>query len=106
MSGARSGYVLDDAVHRGWQAHGVDASPFARSRAEPRGHVVSASMAAALTADRAGTRPDVVTFFQVLEHIVDAYAAIESAADALASGGVLAVETWDRLSRVRPTRRR
>ena len=98
--GCASGYVLDEAVHRGWQAKGVDASPFARSCAEARGHRVSSTILSALNGERPNERPDVITFFQVLEHIVDASAAIESAAEALASGGVLAVETWDRLSRV------
>jgi SAM-dependent methyltransferase len=99
--GCASGYVLDEAVHRGWKARGVDASPFARSRAAARGHHVDATISAALDESAAaGEQPDVVAFFQVLEHMLDAYDAIESAAGALTSGGVLAVETWDRLSRV------
>lgn len=98
--GCASGYVLDEAVRRGWLAQGVDASPFARARAEARGHRVSPTIPSALSGDVGAQHLDAVTFFQVLEHIVDAYGAIASAASSLTSGGVLAIETWDRLSRV------
>jgi SAM-dependent methyltransferase len=101
--GCASGYVLDEAAHRGWEAQGVEASPFARSRAEARGHRVSPTIPLALNGEHADERADAVTFFQVLEHIVDVYGVIESAADALASGGLLAIETWDRLSWVART---
>ena len=95
--GCASGYVLDVYRDAGLRPHGVDVSAWARERAVARGHDVHATLADALAA-----APDLalVSFFQVLEHLPDPDAAVAEAAAALPAGGVLAVETWDRLSRI------
>lgn len=95
--GCASGYVLDEAVARGWTATGVDASAFARDVARRRSHHVEPTLEDALTVARSVT---VVTFFQVLEHLADPAAALAVAAGGLGPGGVVAIETWDLSSRV------
>ncbi len=94
--GCASGYVLDEARRRGWEATGVDVSPWARERVATKGHPVHATLADAV----AERRPDVVTFFQVLEHLNDPFDQLALAADALPAGGLLVIETWDAASRI------
>lgn len=95
--GCASGYVLDAYRDAGLRPHGVDVSPWARRRAAERGHDVHALLAGATAAS-----PELrlVSFFQVLEHLDDPDAAVAEAVAALPVGGVLAVETWDRASRI------
>jgi SAM-dependent methyltransferase len=95
--GCASGYVLDAYRDAGFTAHGVDVSPWARERADARGHDVHATLKGAL-AGSSDVR--VVSFFQVLEHLADPDAALGEAAAALSVGGVVAIETWDRGSLV------
>lgn len=96
--GCASGYVLDEAVRRSWQATGIDVSAWARERATAKGHHAAATLAEAVAAsDR---RPDVVAFFQVLEHLHDPYEQMAVAIEALAPRGLLVIETWDAASRV------
>lgn len=95
--GCASGYVLDVYRDAGLRAHGVDVSPWARRRAGERGHDAHPCLAQALSASPALR---LVSFFQVLEHLPDPDAAVAQAAAALPPGGVLAVETWDRSSRI------
>jgi SAM-dependent methyltransferase len=93
--GCAHGYLLDQAVATGWEAVGVEVSPYARAEAQERGHQVVASLEALPHhADF-----DVVCFFQVLEHLPDPAHALSAAASRLRHGGLLVVETWDRTSR-------
>ena len=95
--GCASGYVLDAYRAAGMAPHGVDVSPWARRRAVERGHDAHATLAGALAA---APHLTLVSFFQVLEHLPDPDAAVAEAVAALPPGGVLAVETWDRHSRI------
>jgi SAM-dependent methyltransferase len=61
-----------------------------------RGHRVHATADDALSAQP----PNIVTFFQVLEHMTHPEVALAEVADALAAGGVIVIETWDRTSRI------
>lgn len=95
--GCASGYVLDEYRAAGLVTHGVDVSPWARKEAANRDHDVHADLAGAIAAS---DRLAVVSFFQSLEHMPDPAGAVAEAAAALPPGGVIAVETWDRLSRI------
>jgi len=95
--GCASGYVLDEAIARGWTAVGVDASAHARAVAASRGHTPYADLHTALAP---GPAPSIVTFFQVLEHLRDPEVVLQQAVDAMTPGGVVAIETWDRSSRI------
>lgn len=91
--GAASGYVLEAARTRGWTAVGVDVSAAARARARSRGLTVVADLVEGMA--RLGDEADVVTVYQVLEHMPDPADAIDVVARHLAPHGVVAIETWD-----------
>lgn len=91
--GAASGYVLEAAQARGWTAVGVDVSAAARERAESRGLTVVADFVEGMA--RLGDEVDVVTAYQVLEHMPDPAASIDVVAQCLAPRGVVCIETWD-----------
>ena len=93
--GCASGYFLDEARAAGWRVAGVDVSDHMRSRARrDLGLDVFADFAEAASA---GAGPfDVVTFYQVLEHMADPLAALREARALLKPGGLLVIETWDR----------
>lgn len=95
--GCGTGYVLDEAVSRGWTAVGVDVSPHARDRSAERGHQVVPHFSTALTI---GGPPTVVTAFQSLEHMRSPEELIGQAVRAMPARGALAIETWDRTSRI------
>jgi SAM-dependent methyltransferase len=95
--GCASGYVLDEYRRAGLVPHGVDVSAWARQQAGARGHDTHATLDKALGA---ADRPVLVSFFQSLEHMPDPDGAVAEAAAALPTGGVIAIETWDRLSRI------
>ncbi len=65
--GCASGYVLDEARERGWTVTGVDVSPWAQQQVVEKGHAVHPLLGTA-AAER---RPDAITFFQSLEHLLD-----------------------------------
>jgi SAM-dependent methyltransferase len=95
--GCASGYALEEYAQHHLRPHGVDVSPWARQRVTARGFDAHATLTGAIGASPALV---LVSFFQSLEHMADPDAAVAEAADALPSGGVVAIETWDRLSRI------
>src|SRR5690606_6379470 len=108
LAGARGrlldvGCALGDfpaaATAHGFEASGVEVSAWARQRAiERHGLEVHPSLEAAV-AGREGTF-DVVSFFQVLEHMPRPDEALALARRALVPGGLLVLETWDASSLV------
>jgi len=94
--GCATGYTLTQAKRKQWKASGVEVSDFARGIAADRGHTVFSSIGPALEA----VRPNVVTFFQVLEHMARPDVAVRAASEATERGTVLAIETWDRRSAI------
>jgi SAM-dependent methyltransferase len=95
--GCAHGFFLDEARQRGWQTSGVEISSYAAPIARSRGHEVFETLDAAV--EEGPGRFDVVSFFQVLEHLPDPETALRSAATLLRPGGLLIVETWDLSSR-------
>lgn len=96
--GCAAGYTLVEARDAGFQVSGVDLSPWARELAHQRfGLQVFASLAQAQHAH--ADRADVVSMFQVLEHMADPLLALRQARGCLHAGGLLVIETWDRSSR-------
>lgn len=98
--GAATGYFLDLARAEGWQTAGIEISDFAVQAALKRGHqVVSGDFAVYRSTDKA----DVVTLWDVLEHVKNPPAYLAAAADLLVPGGLLAINTvnitscWARL---------
>lgn len=93
--GCAVGYTLDEARQAGSEVLGVEPSPWAAGLARDRlGLPVVRSLREAV--DRAGAGFDVVSFFQVLEHMPDPVDALTQAHVCLRPGGLLVIETWDR----------
>lgn len=86
--GCGAGYLVERALKRGWDAHGLEAGKWAKPAAEARG--VTTVQVGSLTD---GLFPaghfDVVTAKQVLEHIPDVKAELAHVRAALRPGGLL-----------------
>ena len=95
--GCAVGFTLDAARTDGYEVHGVEVSDWASSVARTRfGLDVSPSLAEARVALQ---RPaDVLTMFQVLEHLADPVQSLQEARACLRTDGLLLIETWDRRS--------
>lgn len=97
--GCAAGFTLDEARRAGFRVLGAEPSAWARGVARERFMLeVFADISEAQRA-RAG-EIDVVSLFQVLEHVRDPAAALDAARICLRPGGILIVETWDRGSLV------
>jgi 2-polyprenyl-3-methyl-5-hydroxy-6-metoxy-1,4-benzoquinol methylase len=92
--GCATGFFLDEARQAGFEVVGCDVSGFAVAHAcEVLGlHVVQGDF---LEADLPPRSFDVITLFNVLEHLPDQRAVARKLAELLRPGGVLVVETWD-----------
>jgi len=88
--GAGYAFFLDEARRLGWEIAGTDISSYARARAAQL-HI---DLAAELV--EVPGPADVLAAFQVLEHIVDPFAALASGVELVRRGGLVIVETWDR----------
>ena len=95
--GCAVGFTLDTARTDGYAVHGVEVSDWASSVARERfGLDVSASLAEARFVLQ---RPvDVLTMYQVLEHLADPLRSLQEARACLRPDGLLLIETWDRRS--------
>jgi SAM-dependent methyltransferase len=97
--GCAHGFFLDHARASGWTVRGVEVSPVAATNA--RTHF-GLDVVPTLT-DAVGEHPgehDVVTFFQVLEHVASPLDALSQARACLRPDGLLVIETWDRGSAI------
>jgi 2-polyprenyl-3-methyl-5-hydroxy-6-metoxy-1,4-benzoquinol methylase len=92
-AGCATGMFLAVTAAAGWQAEGLDISEFALERARARGFQV-----------RCGTLPDpalpdaafdVITLWDVIEHVPDPAAVLRECRRLLKPGGVLAMSTPD-----------
>jgi SAM-dependent methyltransferase len=94
--GCAAGFFLDEARRRGWDAHGCELSAYAHAHA---------TEALRLDVKRSGFLDpaftpsaesfDVITMFNVLEHIPDPAAVADRLFALLRPGGFLFLETWD-----------
>ena len=89
--GAASGAFVAEAAHRGYMARGIEPTPsFARYAREVFGVDVKET-----TLEEATLAPavlDVITMWHVLEHVREPLGQVARLGEALAEGGVLAVE--------------
>ncbi len=92
--GAAYGFAVTEAERAGWLAFGLEVSPAAASRAaEVTGRKLA--VASLLAAPFPSATFDVVTMWDVLEHLADPHAAIREAARMLSPGGRLVLTTGD-----------
>lgn len=91
--GCAAGYFLDVLAEAGWSVRGVEPSASAaRVAAERHGEAILHGTLADLGPQE---RFDLITLWDVLEHLPDPVAALRQARARLAPGGTLLVETQD-----------
>ncbi|MGH7556824.1 MAG: class I SAM-dependent methyltransferase [Gemmatimonadota bacterium] len=95
--GCAHGFLLAEARDSGWNVAGVEVAAGARAHAAKRFRLEVWSDLDPLPGE---PRFDAIGLYQVLEHLARPDLALEAARAAIRSGGRLAIETWDRSSRV------
>ena len=90
--GCATGYFLDRAKERGWKTYGVEISEYAAKEASSRGHEVYVGELPKLSLTET---VDIVTMWDVLEHVDSPRAYLETAYRLLNSDGYLAINTVD-----------
>jgi 2-polyprenyl-3-methyl-5-hydroxy-6-metoxy-1,4-benzoquinol methylase len=91
--GCYTGVFVEIAAHHGWDAWGVEPSRWAVEQAQARGlHVVQGTLD---TAELLEAFFDVVTLWDVIEHLTDPRGALRQTHRLLKPGGLLVVHTID-----------
>jgi 2-polyprenyl-3-methyl-5-hydroxy-6-metoxy-1,4-benzoquinol methylase len=91
--GAYTGVFVEIAAQHGWEAWGVEPSRWAVEQARAQGlRIIEGTLA---TSGLAEASIDVVTMWDVIEHLTDPFAEIQQAYRLLKPGGLLAVHTMD-----------
>jgi ubiquinone/menaquinone biosynthesis C-methylase UbiE len=91
--GAYTGVFVEIATEHGWQAWGLEPSRWAVEQARSRGHkMVQGTLE---TASLPSGHFDVVTMWDVIEHLTDPRDALRRAHRLLVPGGLLVVHTID-----------
>jgi 2-polyprenyl-3-methyl-5-hydroxy-6-metoxy-1,4-benzoquinol methylase len=91
--GAYTGVFVEIASQHGWEAWGVEPSRWAVEQARARGlRMIEGTLA---TSGLADASIDVVTMWDVIEHLTDPFAEIQQAYRLLKPGGLLVVHTMD-----------
>lgn len=91
--GAYTGAFVEVAKERGWDVEGLEPSGWAVAEAEKRGLRVHKGSLEAVSLDPASF--DVVTMWDVIEHLPDPARALAESFRLLRPGGLLAVHTMD-----------
>lgn len=90
--GCATGYFLDRAKEYGWKTYGVEISSYAAHEARSRGHTVYVGELPTLSIEE---KMNVVTMWDVLEHVDNPRAYLLAAHKVLNDGGYLAINTVD-----------
>jgi SAM-dependent methyltransferase len=91
--GAATGFFLDIARREGWETYGIELSQYAAEVARDKGLRVSTGTAD--TCDFPAEFFDVVTAWDVIEHMPDPRATLEKIRKLLKPGGLLVINTPD-----------
>lgn len=92
--GCALGFFMDEAAKRGWQVEGLDVSQFATEYVQERFGYPTHNMSL-VDADLLTGAYDLVTMFDVIEHVPDPKGYIETVSDLLRPGGVFELATPD-----------
>ncbi len=97
--GCAAGFFLDEARRAGWQVRGVEVSAFAagHARHDLGLDVVQGTFPAVALPEE---KVDMVTFFNVLEHLPAPREVEARLRELVPPGGLVVVETWDWQSKV------
>jgi 2-polyprenyl-3-methyl-5-hydroxy-6-metoxy-1,4-benzoquinol methylase len=93
--GCTTGFLLEEAEARGWEAHGVEANPYAADVARGKGLRVENGTVESASYPQGSF--DAVTIFDVIEHVREPVRVLAKAAELLVPGGHVFVYTpnWD-----------
>lgn len=89
--GCGSGIFLDMARSRGLQTFGIELNSAAAKQAREKGHTIFAKLLSDLNIEQTAGAFDLITLFQVLEHVPDPVKTLKEAAALLRSGGFISV---------------
>jgi SAM-dependent methyltransferase len=89
--GCGTGIFLDMAKAEGLETYGLELNSNAAAEARSKGHVVYDKLLHELDASDVGGSMDLVTIFQVLEHVADPVKLLRDAEALLRSGGFIAI---------------
>ena len=89
--GCGSGDFLDQARHAGLRTFGLELSPSAAAKARAKGHRIFDKLLHQLPADTCPGGFDLITLFQVLEHVPDPVGTLKHASAHLKPGGYLSI---------------
>ena len=92
--GCAVGFFLDEARRRGWQVEGLDVSSFAVEYTRQR-FGLTAHLGSFTEAELPAGAFDLVTMWDVIEHVPDPKAYVRRAAELLRAGGVIVLATPD-----------
>jgi SAM-dependent methyltransferase len=87
--GCGSGIFLDMARSRGLQTFGVELNANAAQQAREKGHTIFTKLLSDLDIEQTGGAFDLITLFQVLEHVPDPVRTLREAAELLPKGGFI-----------------
>jgi 2-polyprenyl-3-methyl-5-hydroxy-6-metoxy-1,4-benzoquinol methylase len=91
--GAYTGVFVEIAAQHGWEAIGVEPSQWAVEQAREHGlHMIEGTLA---TSGLAEGSLDIVTMWDVIEHVADPLGEMQQAQRLLKTGGLLVVHTMD-----------
>lgn len=91
--GAYTGVFVEIAAQHGWEARGVEPSHWAVEQARAHGlHMIEGTLSSAELTDGSF---DVITMWDVIEHVTNPLGEIQSAFQLLKPGGMLVVHTMD-----------
>ncbi len=91
--GCHIGVMVELAQQRGWEAWGIEPSTWAAEQARARGlHVITGTLT---STEIPSDYFDVVTMWDVIEHLTDPAAEIQNVRRVLKPGGVFAIHTID-----------
>ncbi len=93
--GAATGYFLDLARARGWNTAGVELSPYAAEIGQNKGHEIFQSRLLDLNIE---DKFDIVTMWDVLEHLDEPEKYLSMVNAILKKGGLLVINTIDKKS--------
>lgn len=89
--GCGTGAFLDMARQNGMVTHGLELNKAAAKNAEAKGHIVFNELLSELNPGTFNERFDLITLFQVLEHVPDPVQMMHQAAKLLRPGGCVSV---------------
>lgn len=96
--GTATGFFVKMALEKGWEASGIEISEYAANVARKKGlNVITGSLD---SVNFSSNNFDVITMWDVIEHLINPRSAIKTIKNILKQGGIVAINTPDSASLV------